>query len=135
MSERVGPISDNEFVVLEAIVAAGGDQPFATIAGWLSVESAQAAVAGLLGRGLVTIDRVVELPAGQTVDRPVSPLTPSVRSTSRLNVNELSRAEAAAAIADPDSWLPSVHVPTWFEVTTTPEADAVYYRSWEDRQE
>ncbi len=134
MTEFSAPLCDDEFVVLEAVVIAGGDQPFSTIARWFSLDAAQAAVTGLLNRGLVAIDRVDLLPEGQTVDRPVSPLTPSVPSTSRENVSELPSEEAAEALSDPGSWLPSVHATTWFEVAATDEAEAAYNRAAENRR-
>jgi hypothetical protein len=135
VTEQPLPLSKDEFTVLEAIVSGGGDLSLATIAQWLSVEAAQIAVADLLGRGLVGVDRVDELPEGQTVDRAVSALTPSVRSTSREEVSQLSAEEAAVVIADPRSWLPGVHTTTWFEAVATAEAEPAYYAASDARRD
>jgi hypothetical protein len=126
VTAQTPPFTDDEFTVLEAILAAGGDQPVSAIGQLLPHDAARAATAGLLGRGLVTIDRVEQFPAGETVERRVSPLTPSVGSTSRMRVTELPAKEAVAALDDPRTWLTGVHATSWIEAATTGPAEAAY---------
>lgn len=104
----------------------GDAERLPTLGKMLSVEIAQPAVASLHRRGLIEIDRIEELPEGQTREAAVSPLTPTVRSSSDLVITTLSDDEAARVIAHPGSWIESVS-PTWFEVSTHAEAVEVYY--------
>lgn len=134
VTEQPLPLSDDEFSVLEAIIGGGGDLSLTTITQWLSLDAAQTAVAGLLDRGLVTIVRIDVFPERQRVDRPVSALTPSVRSTSREKVSRLAVEEAAAVVGDPRSWLPGIHATTNFEAVAGDGAEAAYYAMWEARR-
>ena len=124
MDANAHPLTPDERSVL-AIPLDAGSERLPMLATLLSLDVARRGVSSLQRRGLVTIDRVQQLPEGQTVDRPVSALTTTVRSTSNLAVSTLSDAEAVAAIADPVSWIESV-IPSWLEATTGSQAAEAY---------
>jgi hypothetical protein len=122
--EDAHPLTAEERSVLAVLLDAGSER-LSMLATLVSLEVARRGVASLQRRGLVDVDRVEELPKGQTVDRPVSRLTRTVRSTSNLAVTTLSSDEAAAAIADPASWIEGI-IPSWLEATAGSRAAEAY---------
>ena len=117
--------TEPQLSVLQLVVESG--TPFGMLAQALTTEEAQRTVRDLWRRGLVAIERIVEL--DEAPDRPVSPLTPDVRSTSRLSQEPLGPGDAEAAIEDERNWRHLTVIPaeqSWYEVTTTPGTEAAY---------
>lgn len=127
-------ISEAQLTVLELVVEDG--TPFCTLGDVLTPKEAQAAVRDLWHRGLVTIERVEEL--DEPPDRPVSAITPGVRSTSRITQESLTGEEARAAIGEERNWRHMTAVPagrSWYEVTTTPETEPAYLAAARSKDE
>jgi hypothetical protein len=120
---------DASDVVILGLVAEDGTA-FRMLADAVGATEAQLSVRELWRRGLVEIARVREMDAPP--DRPVSTLTPDVRSTSRLVEEVLSGDDAEAAIDDGRNWrrLEAVPVVAWYEVTATPKTETAYSAAW-----
>jgi hypothetical protein len=117
--------TEPQLTVLQLVVEDG--TPFGMLAQALTAEQARLAVSDLWRRGLVAIERIEEL--DDRPHRPVSALTPDVRSTSRLSQESLGADDAAAAIEDERNWRHLTGIPaerSWYEVTATTETEAAY---------
>jgi hypothetical protein len=121
-------LTKNEIQILELISA--DNYSFAEIAdSILPIPTAQEVIGRLYAHGLVGVPRVVEAAPGVVPDRPVSSITPEVRSTSRITVIALSEVETVDAIGDDANWkAKNSGEHTWFEVTSTENTWAAYLR-------
>jgi len=120
-----GEFTEPQLTVLQLVVESGA--PFGMLAQVITAEEARRAVSDLWRRRLVAIKRIEEL--DEPPDRPVSALTPGIRSTSLLSQESLAAHDAAAAIEDERNWRHLTVLPagrSWYEVTTTPETEAAY---------
>jgi hypothetical protein len=125
----MGEFSQSQLDVLRLVADDG--TPFGTLSAALTPGEAQTAVRDLWRRGLVAIERVDELHEAAT--RAVSPLTPDVRSTSRLVQQRLEGNDAEIAVNDEHNWRHlTVFAATesWYEVTSTPGTEAAYLAAW-----
>jgi hypothetical protein len=118
----------SDVAILELVAEDG--TAFRTLSDAVGATEAQSSVRGLWRRGLVGIARVREMDAPP--DRPVSTLTPDVRSTSRLVEEVVSGDDAEAAIDDGRNWrrLEAVPVGVWYEVTPTIKTEEAYRAAW-----
>jgi len=118
----------SDVVILELVAETG--TAFRTLSDAVGVTEAQSSIRRLWRRGLVEIARVREMDAPP--ERPVSTLTPDVRSTSHLVEEVLSGNDAQAVIDDGRNWrrLEPVPVAAWYEATPTTETETAYRAAW-----
>jgi hypothetical protein len=98
-----------------------------------SINEAQAIASRLVEAGYATVDRVEEHDASS--DRPVSSMSPAVRSTSRLMVSPLSSAESDAVIRDRLNWqhTPRSDARIWYQLAPTAKTEAAFIDAYQRR--